>query len=186
MFPKIDKIIIKLDAVDDNDYKNKTGVHFMDEETLIIGDNNNNVYLVFDKEDETITTKNITKHMHVIRQYYYDYNSIIHKKHEVTPMPAHLQIIIINNNVTNITNNLQSVYISNNVDFFEKNYKKGGMYALEDMKRHPEWIPEYRKCIEVKRMNMCKSCNNSAHKGCCANYDYNNRTMKTMVIGWHK
>jgi hypothetical protein len=51
MFPVVDKTIIKIDAVDDNcnDYKDKTGVHFMDEETLILGDENNNVYLVFEK-----------------------------------------------------------------------------------------------------------------------------------------
>ena len=58
LFPVVNKTIIKIDAVDDNsnDYKDKTGIHFMNEKTLIIGDDDNNVYLVFEKDNEVITT----------------------------------------------------------------------------------------------------------------------------------
>jgi hypothetical protein len=191
LFPVIDKTIIKLDAVDDNsnDYKDKTGVHFMEEDTLILGDNdNNNVYLVFEKEDE-IGVHSITGHMHVTGEHRYGLGSFIHKKRDIIPMPTHLRLIIVNNIVTNITNNFQSVNISSNTtsggNFFERNYQRGGMYPLVDMRRHPEWVPGYRKHIEVKRVNICKSCKKRFIKGCCPGYRADNKTMQTMVIGWH-
>ena len=217
MFPIVNKTIIKIDAVDDtnNDYKEKTGVHFMDEETLILGDENNNVYLVFEKIDKLLTTKNITKNVHAIDNYRYCQGSIIHKKHEVTPVPIYLKYIIINNT---IINNFHSLNISNNqfdihqlvqknrsasasggsavilayiavksrtsthvseleraevsassprlnLNFLENNYTRGGMCPLVDMRQHPEWVPEYRKHVEVKRINICKSCRNRFIKG---------------------
>jgi hypothetical protein len=187
-----DKIIVKLNAVDDdsNDYKDKTGVHFMDEPTLIIGDKDNNALLVFERGEVQAKhiTKHITKNMHIINKFCFDLDSIIHKRHEIAPMPVHLKSVIINNyiNYNPIINNFQSCTLSNiSVDFFERNYKRGGMYPLEDMKRHPEWIPEYRKQVEVKRIDMCKSCGQKFVKGCCINYNPKNRSMKTMVIGWH-
>jgi hypothetical protein len=187
LFPVVDKTIIKIDAVDDdsNDYKDKTGVHFMNEDTLILGDDSNNVYLVFEKEDEVVTTKSFAEHVHVIDSYCYDQGSIIHKKHEVTPAPVHLKSLIINN----ITNNFQSVSISDcapDIGFLENNFKRGGMHPLVDMRQHPEWVPGYRKHIEVKRVTICKSCRKRFIKGCCPKYSSNNKTMQTMVIGWHK
>jgi len=197
----------------------------MDEETLILGDENNNVYLVFEKIDKLVTTKNITKNVHVTDNYRYCQGSIIHKKHEVTPVPIYLKYIIINNT---IINNFHSLNISNNqfdikqvqiqknqspiiptvVDvskleraefsasspglnldsniFLENNYIRGGMCPLANMRQHPEWVPEYRKNVEVKRINICKSCRNRFIKGCCPEYSSKNKTMQTMVIGWHK
>ena len=196
LFPITDKTIIKIDAVDDNcnDYKDRTGVHFMDEETLILGDENNNVYLVFEKNDELATTKNITKRLHAIDNYRYCQGSIIHKKHEVTQMPIHLKSIIINNT---IINNFQSLNISNSTStkkktdfselgFLEKNYRRGGMCPLVDMRQHQEWVPIYRKHVEVKRITICRSCRKRFIKGCCSEYSSKNKTMQTMVIGWHK
>ena len=193
LFPVVDKTIIKIDAVDNNcnDYKDRTGVHFMDEETLILGDENNNVYLVFEKNDDLVTTKEITRNVHAINNYRYCQGSIIHKKHEVTPVPIHLKYIIINNT---IINNFQSLNISNNTSetdlselgFLKKNYRRGGMCPLVDMRQHPEWVPGYRKLVEVKRITICRSCRNRFIKGCCPEYNSKNKTMQTMVIGWHK
>ena len=176
LFPVIDKTIIKIDAVDDdcNDYKDRTGVHFMDEETLILGDENNNVYLVFEKHDELVTTKNITRRVHAIDNYRYCQGSIIHKKHDVTPMPIHLKSIIINNTTINNYSYTESPgqYLNTRTDvsdsgFFEKNYKRGGMCPLVDMRQHPEWVPGYKKHVEVKRINICRSCRKRFIKGCC-------------------
>ena len=188
LYPEItnnDTIIIKLDAVDDdsNDYKETTGVHFMDEKTLILGDEDNNAILIFlPCDDEKVRTRSITKNMHVINKFCFDSNSVIHNKHEIVPMPNHLKSVIINYNT--VINNFISRNIS--VDFLDNNYKQGGMHPLKDMKRHHEWIPEYRTHIKVERINMCKSCGNKAHKNCCASYDPKNRVRTTMVIGWHQ
>jgi hypothetical protein len=70
-------------------------------------------------------------------------------------------------------------------NFFEKNYKPGGMCSLKEMKRHPEWKDEYAKRIEVRKMHMCKSCKRKWMKGCCKNYSQENRVMIKMVIGWN-
>ena len=159
LFPVVDKTIIKIDAVDDNcnDYKDKTGVHFMDEETLILGDESNNVYLVFEKDDELVTTQKITRRVHAIDNYRYCQGSIIHKKHEVTPMPIHLKSIIINKTIINNYSytecqiqSLNSTPTQKDVSesgFLEKNYKRGGMCPLVDMRQHPEWVPGYKKHV---------------------------------------
>ena len=195
LFPVVKKTIIKIDAVDDNcnDYKDRTGIHFMDEETLILGDEDNNVYLVFEKDDKLVTTKNITKRVHAIDNYHYCQGSIIHKKHEVAPMPIHLKSIIINNTIINNYSYTESPgqYLNTRTDashsgFLEKNYNRGGMCPLVNMRQHPEWVPGYRKHVEVKRITICKSCRSRFIKGCCPEYSSNNKMMQTMVIGWQK
>ena len=54
------------------------------------------------------------------------------------------------------------------------------------MKRHPEWMPKYRYKITTSRMHICKSCKQKWVKKCCNSYSQENRSMLTMVIGWHK
>ena len=123
--------------------------------------------------------------MHVLNNYCYDNRSVIHKKHEVTPVPIHLKSLIINNTITN-NFNVNISDCTTGICFFETNYKRGGMYPLVDMRQHPEWIPGYRKHVEVKRITICRSCKKRSIKECCPEYSSKNRTMQTMVIGWHK
>jgi hypothetical protein len=60
-------VTIKLDASDDPDkeYMNKFGVNFLDEETLIIGDDMNNVLLVYQDENKVVA-KDLTSLIHVL------------------------------------------------------------------------------------------------------------------------
>jgi hypothetical protein len=71
-------------------------------------------------------------------------------------------------------------------DFFEKNYKPGGMCPFGEMKAHPEWKNEYADRIETKKVHMCKSCKQKWAKDCCKDYSRENRVMWKMVIGWHE
>ena len=183
LLPVVNKTIIKVCAVNDdsNNYKETTGEHFMDEQTLILGDNKNNVYLVFDKDNGLVTTNNVAEHVHVVDRYHYQLGSIIHNKHEVAPLPTHLRAVFINNSVTHITNNFGTMNISDDkiaTCFLETHYVRGGMCCLIDMKRHPEWIPTYKRYVTTKRINMFL-------KNCCSEYSLHNKTMRTMVVGWH-
>src|SRR5262245_4308931 len=80
-------IIIKLDSADlgdtngADDYEKKTGVFFLDEKTLILEDSENNDYLVFNKGDGEVITRDITEKIHVIDKYDYNLESFIRKKH---------------------------------------------------------------------------------------------------------
>ena len=185
-FPVVEGTIVKLDVCEDNtsveDYKDKTGVYFLDENTLILGDEDNNIYLVFRKEEDEFV-KHVAETIHVMGTYEYDIESVIHKRHEPARIPAHLRpLIVINNTI----NNFSTLKISEEENFFEKNYKRGGMCFLKDMKSHPEWMDEYKDRVQVKRVNICKSCRRKAKKGCCKYYSAENRVMLMMVIGWHK
>jgi hypothetical protein len=124
----------------------------------------------------------------------YDYNpeSFIRKRHEPVKIPGYLRLLIIIENKINITNNvinksnaLRISEPSGVEDFLEINYKRGGMYPLVEMKRHPEWRPRYRYVIITERVNICKSCKQKSAKNCCSEYSQKNRSKVTMVIGWH-
>ena len=70
-------------------------------------------------------------------------------------------------------------------DFFERNFKRGGMMPIKEMRRHPEWKEKYLDDAEVRDIHMCKSCPNRSHSGCCYEYSATNRKKIRMVIGWH-
>jgi hypothetical protein len=202
-FPSsIEGIIIKLDAYDyDNPksvissfkyYKRKTGVNALDEDTLILADDDNNSYLVFIKEDGEVITKHIGPGICIMETYKYGRGSEIRNRHEPTRIPKHLKSLIIINNTTinntigSMVNNFNALKISEPSSFLEKNYKRWGMYPLREMKKHPEWRKEYRNMLEVKRINICKSCKKRWLKGCCINYSQTNRVQIMMVIGSKK
>ena len=91
--------------------------------------------------------------------------------------------------VTNVSNNnntpnrVDIPQIPEN-DFFSKNYKQGNYYRFADMKRHPDWISEYKNQVKTKKINICKSCRKRFLKGCCSEYDKKNRSTVTMVVDW--
>ena len=86
-------VTIKLDASDDSDkeYKKKFGVNFMDEDTLIIGDDMNNVLMVYQDENKVIT-EDITSLIHVLNKLRLTPQCIIHKRVEPSKAPPHIKI----------------------------------------------------------------------------------------------
>ena len=70
--------------------------------------------------------------------------------------------------------------------FFERNFKRGGMMPIKEMKRHPEWETQYIGQVSLKDFNMCKSCTKRALSGCCPEYSASNRIKVRMVLGWHQ
>ena len=59
--------------------------------------------------------------------------------------------------------------------FFERNFKRGGMMPIKEMRRHPEWKDKYLDDAELKDIHMCKSCPNRSYSGCCPEYSAKNR-----------
>lgn len=198
-----DTVTIKLDASDHSDveYKNKFGVDFMDENTLIVGDEMNNVLLIYQDEDKVVTT-NITSLIHVLNKLRMTPEYIVHKKVQPSKTPPHIKV-----NLNFIQNNIQSANTIQNADtiqnnfnnlcvsptcigtaqcYLETHFKKGGICPLKKVSRHPEWKAAYKSEIETAKMNICKSCEQRWLKGCCANYSRNNRTIWVMVVGWHE
>ena len=85
-----DTVTIKLNASDhsDNEYTDKFGVNFLDEDTLIIGDEMNNVLLVYQNEDKVVT-RNVTSLIHVLNKLCLTPHCIVHKEKEPAEVPPH-------------------------------------------------------------------------------------------------
>ena len=49
------------------------------------------------------------------------------------------------------------------------------MVPIKNVKQRAEWNKEYETYIMTKKVNMCKSCKNKAHKSCCSEYSASNR-----------
>lgn len=196
-------VTIKLDASDDSDkeYRKKFGVNFMDEDTLIIGDDMNNVLMVY-QDDNKVVTEDLTSLIHVLDKLCITPQCIIHKRSEPSKAPPHIKINLtfVQNNIQNantiqnahtIQNNFAKLQVSstdiNTAQCYLENYfKRGGICSLKKISRHPEWKAVYRDEIETKKLNICKSCEQRWLKGCCENYSRTNRTIWVMVIGWHE
>ena len=190
-FPSnIKGIIIKIFASKSEgcNYEKITGKKLLEENTLILGDNDNNVLLVFQKEkDKRIITKKIASDIHIIEKFDYDFGSLIHKRREPSAIPSHLKEHLTFVNIqTSVTDNFDSLKISDDLSFFEKNYKKGGICSLSKMIRHDEWTDEYRNLVKTGKVHICKSCRKKWLKGCCEQYARDNRIQLVMVIDWHE
>lgn len=85
-----------------------------------------------------------------------------------------------------MTKAFENFKIKHEDDFFEKNFKRGGMMPIKDMKRHPEWETHYIGQVNLKDFNMCKSCTKRAFSGCCPEYSASNRIKLRMALGWHQ
>ena len=196
----VEGTIIKLDVTPDGDsiyqYRNLTQKFPLDEKTFIVADDDNNVFIIFRKEEgKEIITKDLTEDIHIVDKFTYDFESLIHCVHYPTPIPNHLRRLIVTRDVTTDASSNDNIPDSVNTppmteddnttdsvdtplmtaddnalvrvdttpqipknDFFSKNYQQGSIYPLADMRRHPDWEPEFRKQIKTKRMNVCKSC----------------------------
>ncbi len=95
---------MKLDASDnlDREYKKKFGVNFMDEDTLIIGDDMNSVLMVYQDENDVVT-EDITSLIHVLNRLCITPQCIIHKRMEPSKTPPHIKI-----NLNFVQNNIQN------------------------------------------------------------------------------
>lgn len=121
---EIEGVIVKLDATDygttsgADDYTEMTGTNPFKVPTLIVGDDDNNKYMVF-KEEKEVITKDITERVHIMKKYYYDSNSSIYRKNEPIELPDHLRPLIvinkikINKNKINSDNTFTSTTVNN-------------------------------------------------------------------------
>lgn len=167
----------------------------MAEDTLIVGDDENNVILCF-KECSNLCHKDIAvKDVHIAQHFNYNEKCIVHKRQELASVPERLINIIFQKNsvVHNVTNNFNRLQInpiindsrrSKTDEFMHTFYIKGGMIPLKDVKNNPEWKKEYEADMVIKRVHICKSCKGKAYKGCCSCYSPENRSKITMIIGW--
>ena len=180
----------------------------MKENTLIVQDNECNVLLFF-KHSERTPKKNVSKGITTMTIFNYTEGCIISKKHDITEVPLHLEQFIYSNALfqnaatlthmqlcesenrpieeshsvtTLVESQLKSLTL--NDDFFSRNYNKGGMISLKEVRRHPEWKQEYEQLVETKYVHICKSCESKAYAGCCPGYSAVNRKKVKMVLGW--
>lgn len=186
--------IFKIDV--DDGIKNYTDTvgDPMAEDTLIVGDEDNNVILCFDKCNDLYHKNTVLKGVHVGTHFNYREECTVHKMHKLADVPERIvNIMFQSNTVHNVTKNFNELHISRPIhmhnsskayDFMYTHYMRGGMIPLKLVKNNPEWIKEYEDDIVTKRVHMCKSCKSKAQKGCCSNYSTVNRSMITMVIGW--
>ena len=90
--PVIRGIIVKINACDggNTDYKQKTGNNFLDEKTLILGDEENNTLLVF-KEEGVVVTNRISSTVHILDRYEFNSDCIIRRMEVPAQVPNHLR-----------------------------------------------------------------------------------------------
>ena len=175
-----------------NNYTNVVG-NPMKEETLILGDASNNVVMCFQSHNNTYTQTKMLDGVNIMPYFKYDNECIVHKKQKPKELPEHLINLIVQTNVSvtnNVINNFSSKdqsQRSNTVEtFMSLHYNKTDIVSIKEIKRHPEWKNEYAKNIITKLINVCKSCNKKAYKGCCSNYSSQNRCKIKVVVGFTK
>lgn len=86
-------VTIKFDASDnlDKEYRKKFGKNFMDEDTLITGDDTNNVLMVYQDENKVVA-EDITSLIHVLNKLRITPQCIVHKRIEPSKTPPHVKI----------------------------------------------------------------------------------------------
>lgn len=192
-------ITLKLDAGYSKEYTKKFGVDFMNEETLILGDDINNTLMVYQDEDKVLPEK-VASMIHVLNKLCITPKCVVHKKMEPAKVPPHIKVnlnFIQNNtqnnilNVGTIQNNFADLHVSppgqNTLQsYLDTYFTKGGTIPIKQLSRHPEWKKAYRDIVTTRNIDICKSCQKRFLKGCCANYSKTNRTTHVMVIGWHE
>ena len=190
LFPSLDKIegiIMKLDTHKGFDNYQKEIGDPMKEDTLIIGDPQNNVLLFFKCSNDRKHKTEIFEGITILDIYCYNKESTIYKKGNPINVPSHLERYVFDfaSEDLSLYNSFSGLKIRElGNPFVENNYRKGGMMPLKKMKSHPEWKELYRADVEIKKVQVCKSCGKKSAKGCCLEYSTKNRSVLTMVIGW--
>jgi len=202
LFPSstVTGIIVKINVGKDGklEYNKKVGGNFFDEKTLILVDESSNVLLVFEEEEHKVITNQITNNVHILDKYIFSQETVINKKCVPSKVPDHIMVHLVfkdDNKVDNSETKEEAFKkrcleraSKKEINFFDKYYKKEekGICSWLEMKKHPEWKDEYKNNLEIKLVNMCKSCGKKARKGCCEKYGTKNRSKRWMVIGWSK
>ena len=156
----------------------------MKENTLLLGDGNNNVLLFFDPSEKPVK-KNMIKGVSVLTRYKYSSDMIIHKQVQPIALPEKLEPYVLDFSVENVGNLMADMTIKPmGVQFMDTHYKRGDMIRLKTVTEHPFWKKEYKMDLSIKKFQMCKSCGERALRGCCDNYSYINRKPITMIVGW--
>lgn len=181
---KIEGIILKLNVdIGYNNYIAKFGDP-LKINTLILADTDNSVIIIF-KTDKRSIVRHMTKEVIVMKSYSYDNDTIILKRVSPEPVPTELEKHIFDINPSDIIKQFEGLTVKPSIqDFLDKYYVEGGMASFRQMKALPEWIEEWRNHLEIKAVQMCRSCGKRAIKGCCDKYKATNRKTIFMVIGW--
>lgn len=119
---RIKGTILKVDV--ENGFENYTHTvgNPMTEDTLIIGDEDNNVILCFKENNELYNKHVIVEGVHVALYFDYKKECIVHKKTELADMPDRIINIIFQTNfVQSIINNFNQLQIANHMGI--TNYK---------------------------------------------------------------
>ena len=191
-----DTVTIKLDASNQPGaaYTCKFGSRFMDEETLIISDEDNNIHLVYCDKNKVVA-ESLTPLIRVLNNLRITPKYILHKERQPANVPPHIRI---NLNFIETQNNIQNANTIHNVDIhngdiIHKNgricskfaglsipsldintldkylntyFIPGDFIPLKQLSRHFEWKKTYRSEVTTRSMDICKSCRKRFRVGC--------------------
>ena len=151
--------VLKLD-VDKGftNYKNKIG-NPMSEKTLIVGDENNNVFIIFKQHQELVPNSHtgvrvVFDGVNIIPSLKYKDEYILHKKQQPTDVPLRIvNIVMQQNNVYN-TNNFKFV-TKNTTNNYSDNLCFNNSGLIDEKKEHIHYSPnkEYTLCLSSNNMN---------------------------------
>ena len=180
----IENIIIKLDSEECCNYKDKI-TYSIAEDTLIIGDDSDNILQFFNHSECNSQEHIAFGPLSPCRSVCTDRTALRSAAKEKTKSGPKAAIEDKSSEIEGSFTSTSHFCRNNKAhDFMLLHYMEGGMIPIKEVKRNPEWRAEYAGHLTIKRVNMCKSCNNVAHKGCCSGYSARNRVMIKMVIGW--
>jgi hypothetical protein len=189
-------LIIKIRATDDGrgiaQYENLFESGFLNENTCIFGDEDNNTFIVFEG-DKNIDLKGInrklTEDVSIIGELSFNTKDLFfHKKFKPNVIPSYIKSklleMIVETDEIHI-DNLCSRFDDLNIDKeFFSDFRREKMYVYKEIKRRPNWRKQYERFITTKLVNICKSCGKHSVKGCCDKYSGRNRIKVKMIVDW--
>ena len=194
---RVSGTVLKLDVENGFTNYSKNIGNPMDENTLIVGDSDNNVFVVFKRHEKLVPDSHtgvrvIFDGVRIIHHLKYGNECILHKRKEPTDVPTHILNIVVQNNVyqtnnftENTTNNFNNLNLNSkekvekthNTDyshtkcaseaFMHRFYKEGGMVPIKDLKKRAEWDNKYETYLITKKIHVCKSCKGKATRTLC-------------------
>jgi|GEM_PF-2921778 len=203
-------IIIKISAHDEligiSNYKRFFFNDFIDENTLILVDENNDSFVVFvnDNKGKLTDECELDECLSIVPTIKYDKDmSIYRNKRDIIPVPDRILSLLKcylaenekkDDNISQISSKLKSLQLMKPVDkfirFSEKNLIYGKAYVLKDVKNMPGWNAEFLNYVSIAKISFCKSCRQKAfstrynNKKCCNNYAKSNRTNLIGINDW--
>lgn len=68
--------------------------------------------------------------------------------------------------------------------FLNAYFVPGGKVPLSIMQNKPHWHKKIKHDLNLKTVNVCRTCKRPSSKHCCTESSYRNRTTATYVMGW--